>query len=380
MKKNTALIIAAAMLAAALSGCSLFKTNAPDETNDKPWTEIEVETAAPVTEISAPAVQSKKGITTMDEMFGMFSYADKSTGYIADTAPEIDTALVNSGKMYVKELSAQNIVDDIANGNDDATLYKFTMYNSSPAELVGDDTSGTYISRITLDETDFTVIFGTAGTTTSEEVSAYSSEGTTWEYWAFAAMNKAGTYILTPIIAGSEETGYWAVRPVLILAKFDVSGMQMIWDASAGATPAETIPVVTTVPAVTKAPIVTTTPEKTKAPTESSNSANVDDYGVYMHVSSAKNFDDHVQGEFSFTNYYPCEVWLSEVTATLNGVDVTSQFTTYISAEANSTSYDDFYIDNAMLKKGDTLVISGMLINLDTGDDMGEISLPLTFE
>ena len=83
--------------------------------------------------------------------------------------------------------------------------------------------------------------------------------------------------------------------------------------------------------------------------------------------------------DFNLTNGINASIYLDDVIVTFNGKDISDDSIIFIEAKKGETVEDDFFVP-VEIKSGDTLTISGTIINDDTFETLGTITLPMTFK
>lgn len=345
-----------AFLAAAimLTGCSAKER--PDEsvtettTSEAETTAVETETETETEKTSESEETSETEETEPDTDIPIGISAGKkifdsiSDGFITYDKSEIKRLLNDSG------IAEKSLAANIKSTDTDQSIYKFAMINDESAEGVYTDGETVFCSTLYLGDEEYFVYFGTDEYSDIEDVLPYCTENKTVEYWAFAFVDEDGI-ILFPLIAGSEESGYYAVLPVLKSLGMDVSGMKI---------PDE--------------------PLGFDYDPDSKFGEAVDGDGTFtINITGAENMDGMVRADCTVINTYSFDAVISGKTLTVNGEDFSDNATVYFEVKSGETVTDEFfYIYDCALKVGDTIFIEAELIDGETYEDIGEVTF--TFE
>jgi len=169
-------------------------------------------------------------------------------GFIGNDAEEIDKLLTENG-VNVKAVNAATIYSDflLSDGNSINDIYVFAMVNVEDVKVYTDEpveenidnqTSSTttpattsttalattttaeepleaYLSALIMEDNTYIVSFGNNISSSYEEALPYCKSGKYVEYWAFATLNPDAQIVLIPIIAGTEDSGYYLVQSSL---------------------------------------------------------------------------------------------------------------------------------------------------------------------
>lgn len=137
-----------------------------------------------------------------------------SDGKAGNSIAEMDKA-INEAGYDTKSLTLENI-----ELSDEKTLFKFKFTASETAS----EMNGRYMFSYTTSEHKYYVICGKTDISTNEEVSRYFSNGNKVVCYGFC-VEEEGEYVLLPLFAGSEENGYYVIRPVIEAMGYDLSDM-----------------------------------------------------------------------------------------------------------------------------------------------------------
>ena len=356
MKK---LFLAAALTAAImLTGCSANES--PDEsitetttseteitTTSESETETEKVTETEKTEIETePEKEPEVGIAG-DMSAGKKLYNSLNNGFVSYNKEDVSRLLENAG------IDEKNLAANIGSTDEEQCMYKFAMINDEPAEGVvsGDET--VFCSTLFLGDETYFVLFGTSETSTLDDVRLYCAENKLVEYWAFAYVGDNGVITLMPFIAGSEDSGYYAVIPVFEFIGKDVSGMEY-----------------------------PDRPLGTDYDPDSTWGEGSDVEGnITIEITGSENMDSMVRADCIVTNTYSFDAIISGRTVTVNGEDFSDKSTVYFEIKSGETLENDFfYINDCSLKSGDVLFILAELIDSNTYEEIGEVTFTFDLE
>lgn len=138
-----------------------------------------------------------------------------SDGKAGNSIAEMDK-VINEAGYDTKNLTLENI-----ESSDEKTLFKFKFTSSETAT----ESKGIYLMSYTTFEEQFYILCGKTDFSTSEEISRYFSNGNEVVCYGFCGED-SGKKILVPLFAGSEENGYYVIRPVLEAMGYDLSDME----------------------------------------------------------------------------------------------------------------------------------------------------------
>ncbi|MBQ2802295.1 MAG: hypothetical protein IJF07_00135 [Lachnospiraceae bacterium] len=285
--------------------------------------------------------------TSDEEMQKLFSEVNKTTGYICDSADNL-TKMLESVGISVEELYEK------MNEESERTLYHFTMYNQETAGAMGSGDSITYLTCLVHDNMYYYVLLGSEDADAAE-VENFTQKGTTLEYWAIAT-EEDGNYMVVPIFAGNDENGYYVVRPTLISSGIDMSGTMSLVELGIDFT------------------------TKMGANTNNGEVNVSDEEKLYFEITGIEPSEGLQAIHYELTNPYAVDLYLTEETILLNGVDITDSTVAFFYVDANDTIEDYFYIYDYDLAEGDELVIQGMLTDFGTMDEMGSVEFKLVME
>lgn len=345
-----------------LTGCSAKES--PDESVTETTTsETEITTASETeteTETEETAETEETETETETEpvigISGEFSAGDSegkkllkqiNNGFISYDKNEVTDLLGKSG------VDEKSLAESVESTNISNCVYRFAMINDEPAEEFDAGTEIYFCSTLYIDDEEYLVIFGTDEYNSIEDVLPYCTENKLVEYWAYAHVDDDGLITLFPLIAGSEESGYYAVIPVFESLGLDVSGMEY---------PDE--------------------PLGRDYDPDSKTGEAVDGEGtITIKITGADNMDAMVTVDCTVTNTYSFDAIISGKTLTVNGEDCSDDATFYFNVKSGETITDDaFYIDNCALQAGDVIFVSANLMDGETYEDIGEITFTFNLE
>lgn len=226
--KNIIKITAALSAVIMLTGCGqrIEETPAePVQTTAEAVTEatdVTEESGTDTAKVTEKAPEPVKTLTSTEEFFTIFNGADISTARIADN---IDDAIkaVNED-ISVSELSLENVKKAVEDNALSSSLFSFSMNGASgilPSESADGDI---FACGYTLDDTEYTVVFGSDKVTTFSETSKYVNTCGEADYLAFCA-ERDGQIMLMPVAAGNSDCGIYGVIPVAEYMGYDMTGV-----------------------------------------------------------------------------------------------------------------------------------------------------------
>lgn len=282
-----------------------------------------------------------------------FADADEETGYIAGTAENIEKCFQALG-IPVEDLSQAGM--DENDGED--VLFRFTMYNEEALQTIDSGESDTYLTQLEYNDEEFYVLFGSDEAVEYDEAEVYCEEGTTMDYWAVGSIQD-GLYMVVPLIAGNEDTGYYFVLSALETVGVDMPNTMTLAEQG----------------------ISFKTDDGEEGNKAASTTAKLtgDEY-IYFEITGVEGDEEYMVVDYDLTNYYPMDVYISDATISVNGEDITDSTVSFFEVEANDTIEDSFFITGYELKAGDEIVIKGMLTDNETLEDIGMIEFPLVLE
>lgn len=341
------------------------ETETPETTPEATTTEAATTTTTTAPETEPESTEPGVGTEISIVGTGLIQKSKKGDGFITYSREKICEDLAASG-MTEKELSAEVVMSDFeANGNNITNIYKFTMMNAEGIKGYEGTENTVYMTTLVLDGESYIVSLGTSEAVTQEEVEPYCPEGKLVEYWAFATVSD-GMIMLIPFIAGTENSGYYLVIPVLEMLGEDITGMYL--PEAIGDDYLAENDVTVTQPAVTDVP---ETEAATAQQTEGS---------VVLNVTSVDNDEVITTINCTLTNTYDRPLSLIGDTILVNGVDRSDEFVAYFNVEANGSIEDCFYLYSAQLYAGDTLEMVFTVQDNDTFADYGDMRFVMTLE
>ena len=364
-------ILIAALTAAAilLSGCQKEKpergasSETTVQTTVETTAETESETTAPETEPDEPETEPE---ISGDDSFGMdfgdgdisklYSTAKTGDGYLTHDRDMI-SAIFTASEAKVVALSSGAVVET-EDSDGIENVYTFNMKNV----ISGGEFEDIYIATTLVREDGvYYVVFGTLAESTVDEALPYCTAGKELEYWAIG-VNIDGVTILMPLVAGTEESGYYMVIPVFELLGYDTSEMTIPetalgndFDISA----------------------YTDDGEIQLSDTDD-NFYEYSEGSVVYNITSIENDDELTILHCEMTNKCDFDMSLYDTKFVVQGVDYSEQFNSFFEIPAGKTIYDDAYLENFKLYAGDTLEITCMVYNEDADEEVGEIYFEMT--
>lgn len=227
MKNKKVLIIAlaAVMSAIGLAGCgskteedskaqsraetsaaseSVTQEDEPAENTDVP--EADITSDVPETDVTAEIPEELK------TLFPFISDDGKALPTYVENVKAID----NSGNAKVTELCYDNIEAELDMGK----LYPITF--SQPGSL--QEIDGFYAMEFNTESENYYVQLADSADTDIEEAEIYTPGVEEVTYFTYAYIEN-GDYILVPIIAGNDQSGYYFVRPVVRMLGCDTDAL-----------------------------------------------------------------------------------------------------------------------------------------------------------
>lgn len=342
-----------------LTGCSAKES--PDESVTETTTETEITTVSETeTETEETAETDETETETETEpvigISGEFSAGDSESGKLLD---QINSGFISYDKNEVTNLlnesgvTEKSLAENVESTNISNCVYRFAMINDESAAEFDDGAETYFCSTLYIGDEEYLVVFGTDEYNTIEDVLPYCTENKLVEYWAYAYVDDDGLITLFPLIAGSEESGYYAVIPVFESLGMDVSGMEY---------PDEPL-------------------GRDYDPDSKAGEA-VDGEGtITIKITGADNMDTMVTVDCTVTNTYSFDAIISGKTLTVNGEDCSDDATFYFNVKSGETLTDDaFYIDNCTLQAGDVIFVSANLMDGETYEDIGEVTFTFNLE
>lgn len=360
MKKLFLAIFLSAALLASVTGCSQrespdesitgttaseTETTTVSETETKTETESETYSETEETETETEPVVGISGRFSDGETRGEKMFDKMKNGFISYDKKEVTRLFKESG---ADEKSLAENVESTSGSN---CVYRFAMINDESAAEFDDGAETYFCSTLYIGDEEYLVVFGTDEYNAIEDVLPYCTANKLVEYWAFAYVDEDGLVTLFPLIAGSEESGYYAVVPVFASFGMDVSEMEY---------PDEPLG---------------------KDYDPDSKIGEVDDgEGTFnIKITGIDNIDTMASVDCTVKNTYSFDAIISGRTLTVNGEDFTEEATFYFEVKSGETLTDEaFYIDDCALHPGDVIFVSADLMDGETYDDIGKVTF--TFE
>lgn len=294
-----------------------------------------------------------------DEAENILTDASEETGYLGDDADTI-TKSFELFDMTVEDLNQFNM--DLYSGEN--VLFHFTMYNDEALQTMDTGDEESFLTQYRNDDDEeIYVLFGNDEATSYKEAEVYCEEGTTMEYWAVGC-KQDGIYMVAPIVAGNEETGYYLVLPVLDSVGVETPNTMSLTEQG-----------------------ISFKADNEKADSEKKNNTSTatkaeltgDEY-IYFEITGMEGDEEFLTVNYELTNYYPMDVYISGAEIILNGEDITDAAAAFFEVDANDTIEDCFFLEGYELKAGDELVIKGMLTDHESMDEIGEIEFPIVLK
>ncbi len=377
MKKIlTSFILAAALT---VTACSCENNNTSDTTTTTASAaESETTTEAPVTEAITTTTEAVTTVTETETT----TETEIATGEDTDpvSAEIIGTGLIQSGRKgdgfltYDRSLISEDIAASGMNekaltkeavladfelyGNNTDNIYTFAMISKDGVQEYPSNDSTVFMSVLILNDVGYTISFGTGDKTTLEEVQPYCSAGKYIEYWAYATVSGGNQIVLIPFIAGSENSGYYLIKPVLHMLNADVSEMTLpepVGDDCYETEPAET------------ESYGTGTPETA-------------DGSAVLNITNIETYDGFNTASITMENKYNVPLYFTGRSILINGVDYSDEFVAFFNVDAGGTAEDYLYISGVNLAEGDNVEITFELENAESYEYFGEITFTMTLE
>lgn len=159
-----------------------------------------------------PSKTSEKDFSTVKKLFPFIT----DDGRAKDTAAQNEEAINAAGIYTVKDISPENIEAN----TDNRTLFRLGIKNTEGLLKYKEKY---YIPTKIKDQT-YMVVFGDENTTTPEEIAPYARKNSHTAYYGYAIKSGSG-YAFIPLIAGSDESGYFIVKPTFKYIGFDMTDM-----------------------------------------------------------------------------------------------------------------------------------------------------------
>lgn len=341
-----------------LTGCSAKES--PDEsvtettaseteitTASETETEKTAETEETETETETEPVIGISGKFSADDHKGEKLLDRINNGFISYDKNEVTNLLGESG------VTEKSLAENVESTNTNDCVYRFAMINDESAEEFDAGTETYFCSTLYIGDEEYLVIFGTDEYNTIEDVLPYCTENKLVEYWAYAYVDEDGLITLFPLIAGAEESGYYAVIPVFESLGMDVSGMEY--------------------------------PDKPLGrdydPDSKTGEAADGEGTLNIKITGAENMDTMVSIDCTVKNTYSFDAIISGKTLTVNGEDFSDESTFYFEVKSGETLTDEaFYINDCALYPGDVIFVSANLMDGETYEDIGEVTFTFNLE
>lgn len=137
-------------------------------------------------------------------------------GVAKGTAVQNEAAIEAAGVYKIEDVSPENIEAN----TDNRTLFRLGIKNTEGLLKYKEKY---YIPTKIKDQT-YMVVFGDENTTTPEEIAPYARKNSHTAYYGYAIKSGSG-YAFIPLIAGSDESGYFIVKPAFKYIGFDMTDM-----------------------------------------------------------------------------------------------------------------------------------------------------------
>ena len=348
MKKGFALLLTAALM---ITGCgsSFASTNTPAPADTAKETEKETEKETKEAKFSGE-----------DSLIKVGNFGD---GFITYDSDEVGEALANMN-YEVKELTADTLMSDSKSGENKVSMYKFTMINVDSLQEYPSGGGAVYATSLVMDDGEYLIMFGSSEDATYEEVLPYCSAGKMVEYWALGSV-KDGVMLLVPFVAGTENSGYYLVKPCAKAMGAYVDEM--------------TIPEAVGDDFDTSDLTGEVQTEK-ETEKETKQSANAVEGSVVLNIVNVENGDVITVADCTIQNKFDFDIAMSGEKFYVNGVDYSKGFTSYFEVKKGETAEDELFIDDCQLKRGDELEIHYTLMNAKTYETVGELRFVMVLE
>ncbi len=357
MKKILGLVLALTMAAGCLAGCD-GKDDKDSSSKAKAEKKVTVadkkEDDKNKVEVSSKEDDDITDVNIGSDDLSFFDYFEDYnavTNYLTHSTVDLEVALVSCG-YGVKLLDSDTIDDEIEFGKNEGGIYKFTMYNQVSAGWIDDYDGGVYATELDFEGKSYLAVFGDEYSN-PDDVEFYTSEGTTAEYYVIAVTDDAGQVVLFPIVAGTEDTGYYAVNTVWNLLDMVLEDYDEDDDNS-------------------------TSNDKPKTQAQTSNG--LSDDSIIINITKVNAFDGITDIDFELTNNTEYNITsindVESLTATLNGKDITDEIIIYLRGDAFSTDTDDFTISHEV-EAGDVIVIKTGFADFDSCEYIGSMEFTI---
>lgn len=323
------------------------ETTAVSEKESETETSAETEKTETETETETEPVIGISGGFSDGDTRGERLFSQMEKGFISYDKNDVTSLLKESG------VTEKSLAEKVENTGSSNCMYRFAMINDEPAAEFDDGAETYFCSTLYIGDEEYLVVFGTNEYNTIDDVLPYCTANKVVEYWAYAYVDEEGLITLFPLIAGSEESGYYAVIPVFESLGMDVSGMEY--------------------PEV---------PLGKDHDPDGKMGEVVDGEGTLnIEIIGADNMDAMVSIDCIVTNTYSFDAIISGRSLTVNGEDFTDEATFYFNVKSGETLTDEaFYIDDCSLKPGDVIFVSATLMDGETYEDIGEVTFTFNLE
>lgn len=190
-----------------------------DTTSSAVQTSPDAQTTDETSNETSDSQYSKKTITELRTMFPFMA----DDGRAKETTAQNDAAFTAMG-FDLKELTLDNI-KNIPETSETTTIFKIQVKNDEPL-TIEDNLCCRYVS--VSDDFACVLIFGDVTESETTEINTYAPQGKLVSYYAMFIRKNDNAALLLPVVAGSEETGYYFIRPNLAFAEFDVSSIPVL--------------------------------------------------------------------------------------------------------------------------------------------------------
>lgn len=154
---------------------------------------------------------------TAQTVLSSFPFLTKD-GYVKQTSAQITESINTSKKYIVEDLTNENV----AARDESDTPVMFCVEIKDIPDAQTDD--GNYVIKTDINGAAYTIMLGDEMTSTIKEASRYAPKDSSVRYYGTISQN-GYRYIFCPMLAGSDENGYYAVKTVFESKGYDMTDM-----------------------------------------------------------------------------------------------------------------------------------------------------------
>lgn len=283
-------------------------------------------------------------------------------GYITSDREVIRQAL-QVASLVEKDVS----MADMLNGNMEngkQKIYHFKIKHHESAGMMPTESGDNrYITTMVHGADTYVVYFGMDDRYTLDEVQKYCAKGMEVEYWAFASASD-NVALVIPIIAGSEENGYYLVAPCMEEMGADVSALT-VPEKPVGN------------PLNTSGESDYTTEAKKENNPNSNNPVVEGAEKIALDINSVENSDYITVLNCTYTNGLGTDVCLIGEELYINGIDYSDQFSAYAEVGNGEQFSGEMYVDDVQFKAGDKLEFIFEISDNNTYKSLGKIKFEM---